>query len=219
MLNLAETVRISTIVPVAPIPQSPCQQNTTHYVSSVSSYAIGPIDPVQLITTHAPLSTGEACPLLTPARLPLWIRNDSAFRDGYEQNYYSEEEEEEEEEWTVSQLVNLLYTKLRGDCYSKLEALFGEVRPDFGPWEVGWLLRDLTRLAETNRILALTGIAHLCFLVSFLPQDPPTSWPPTGLIRARWPHTDALKAYRARVRVYREQGKDYQEAQRLALCE
>jgi hypothetical protein len=215
MLNYAETASSSTIVPLALVLQSQCQQDTAHHISSVFSYAIGPIDPAQLISLHAHLSTGEECPLLTPARLPLWILSDPAFRDGYEQNYYSEEEEEE---WTVSQLVNLIYAKLRGDCYSKLESLFGEVGPDFGPWEVGWLLRDLTRLAETNRTLALTGIAHLCFLLSFLPQDPPTSWPPAGLIRARWLHNDALKAYRARVRVYREQGKSFAEAQRLALC-
>jgi len=166
---------------------------------------------------HAPLSDGQEVFLLVPTHLPLSVLNDPAFQDGYERNYYSEEEAEEEE-WTVSQLVNQIYSNLRGDLCGKLGSLFGEVAPDFGPWEVGWLLRDLTRLAETDWTLALVGIAHLCFLLSFLPQDPPSSWPPAGLLRARGPHNDALKDYRARVRDYREQGKSFDEAQRLALA-
>ncbi len=59
MLTYAETARSSTIVPLAPVSQGQRQQDTAHYVSSAFSYAIGPIDPAQLITMHAHLSDGE----------------------------------------------------------------------------------------------------------------------------------------------------------------
>lgn len=155
--------------------------------------------------------------LLVPKSVPLRILHHPEFRDGYERNYFSQEEEEEEdEEWSgVSQMVNLIYSKVLGEGFEDLSS--GKVAPDFGVWEIGWLLRDFTRLAEADRTLALTGMAHLCFLVSFLPQEPPASWPLASLLRAWWQHNDAVKAYRARVRLYREQGKSYNEAQRLAL--
>jgi len=106
--------------------------------------------------------------------------NHPEFRDGYERNSFTEEGEEDKEWSTVSHMVNLIYSKLLGKSFEDL--VTSEVEPSFGAWEIGWLLRDFTRLAETDRMLALTGIAHLCFLVSFLPPQPPVSWPPTGLV-------------------------------------
>lgn len=157
--------------------------------------------------------------LLVPKRLPLWVLNHPGFHDGYEQNVFTEEEEEEHEWSTVPHMVNLLYAKLLGEGFEDWSS--GEVEPDFGVWEIGWLLRDFTRLAQTDPIFALTGLAHLCFLISFLPLQPPAFWPPLGLVQARSQHNAAVKAYRARVRIYREQGKSYGKAQRLALsaCE
>jgi hypothetical protein len=69
MLNYAETASSSSIVPLASLSQSQYQQDTAQYVSSVSSYAIGPISPAQLVARHGHLSAGEECRLLTPARL------------------------------------------------------------------------------------------------------------------------------------------------------
>lgn len=92
------------------------------------------------------------------------------------------------------------------------------MRADILPWQVGWLLRDLTRLAETDRLLAYTGLAHLCFLLPLLTQSRPTDWPRREPYHAYILHDRAVKAYRARVRLYREQGKSYDEAQRLALA-
>ena len=219
MLNYAETARSSTIVPLAVVSQSQCQQDTAHHISSVLSYAIGPIDPAQLITMHAHLSTGEVCTLLTPTQLPLPILNDPAFRDGYEWNYATEEEGEEEEEWTtiVTRLVNHVYTSLTDTRFYR-DFDTGKVRPDFLSWQIGWLLRDVTRLAETDRTLALVGIAHLCFLLPLLTQERPSDWPRYEPYHARILHDRAVKAYRAHVRLYREQGKCFDEAQRLALC-
>lgn len=112
----------------------------TRPISSVSSYAIGPIDSAQLIPMHVHLSTGEECLLLTPAPLPLSILNDPAFLDGYAWNYMSEEEgDEEEEAWTtiVTRLVNHIYTSLTDTrCYRDLAT--GEVVSDFLPWHVGY---------------------------------------------------------------------------------
>lgn len=75
----------------------------------------------------------------------------------------------------------------------------------------------MTRLAETDRILALVGMAHLCFLLPLLTQERPSDWPRSEPYHARILHDRAVKTYRARVRVCREQGKSFDEAQRLAL--
>ncbi len=215
MLNYAETTRSSTIVPLAVVSQSQCQQNTTRPISL--SYAIGPIDAVQIVIMHVHLSDGEAFTQLIPTHLPLSILNDPAFRDGYEWNFASEEERGEEEDWTSigTRLVNHIYTSLTDTSFYRDS---GEVRPDFLPWQVGWLLRDLTRLAETDRTFAYVGIAHLCFLLPLLTQERPSDWPRYEPYHARILHDRAVKAYRAHVRLYREQGKCFDEAQRLALC-
>ena len=83
---------------------------------------------------------------------------------------------------------------------------------------IGFLFGALARLAETEKTLALTGLAHLWFLLSFLPLDP-LSWPPYRLTLTDMDaeHTGAMRAYRAQVRFYRVQGKSFTQAQRLAL--
>lgn len=159
MLEQLDRVQVSTT------PASPA-------FSAVSSYVIGPIDPSQLVSVHAHCSNGEQCPLLLPKHFPLWIPNHPEFRDGYEQNFFTEEDEDNAQWGTVPHMVNLIYAKLCGEGFGDL--VTGEVEPDFGAWEIGWLLRDFTRLAETDRALALTGMAHLCFLVAFLPAELPT---------------------------------------------
>src|SRR6266702_1528153 len=104
MLNYAETVSISTILPLESVPCSQPQDDA----ASTFSYGIGPIDPAQIITIHTQLSTDDECSLLLPVRLPRLILDDPAFRNGYEYNYLTEEERDEEEEWTatVTRLVN-----------------------------------------------------------------------------------------------------------------
>lgn len=185
------------------------------------SYVIGPIDPTQIITMHAQLSTGDECSLLLPVHLPRHILDDPAFRDGYEYNYLSEEEENgEQEEWmsSVPRVVNHIYASLT-DARFYRDLLTGEVVEDFLPWELGWLLRDLTRVAETDRTLAYVGIGHLCFLLPLLTQHRPVDWPRTEPYHPVYQHDRAVKAYRARVRFYRGLGTSYDEAQRLALVE
>jgi hypothetical protein len=125
------------------------------------------------------------------------------FKEGYT------ESDPEEEEWTVPKLVNEVYHLLAELCY--------EDEPDFCPWTFGFLLGELASLAERDRTLALTGLAHSCFLLSFILLDNVLSLPPYGLIRARLRHNDALRIYRARVRTWREQGVCFSKAQRLAL--
>jgi hypothetical protein len=214
MLNYAETTHVSTIVSVAALPQDQHQD----IAASTFSYVIGPIDPAQIIAMHVHLSTGDECALLLPVHLPRPILDDPAFRDGYECNYLSEEEGDEQEDWMtcVTRLVNHIYSSLT-DARFYRDIVTGEIVSDFLPWQVGWLLRDLTRLAETDRTLAHVGIGHLCFLLPLLMQDRPVNWPRYEPYRADILHTRTVKAYRARVRFYREQGKNYNEAQRLAL--
>lgn len=64
-------------------------------LSPMSSYAIGPIDPAQLLTLHAHLSTGEECSLLVPVSLPSSILTHSMFKEGYECSYMESGTEEE----------------------------------------------------------------------------------------------------------------------------
>ena len=191
----------------------PCSQSQEHTVdrtqalssSAVSPYAIGPLDPAQITTLHAHLSTGEECSLLVTIHLPPAILTHPVFKEGYECSYT---ESDPQEEWTVPKLVN--------EIYHILAELYDEDEPDFCPWTLGFLLGELASLAERDKTLALVGLAHYCFLLPFISLDPP-SWPFYRLIRACWRHNDALRTYRARVRIYREKGKSFAEAQRLAL--
>lgn len=85
-------------------------------------------------------------------------------------------------------------------------------------WAVSWLLCVLTRLAERDETLAAVGLAHLCFLLPLLAQPHPASWSDYDPFEAGFRHNPAIRAYRRHVKTYREQGKSYEEAQRLALA-
>ncbi len=215
MLNYAETASSSTIVPWMSVPHSQCQKNVadcTSSLSSVSSYAIGPVDPMQITLLQAHLSSGEECSLLVPIHLPLSFFIDPMFKEGYEWGYL---DGELEAQWSVPHLVNWTFNTLSQELWD--ERAWEALGLHLPAWIVGWVLGDLARLAETERTLALVGIAHLCFLLPFLSLDTPF-WPPCSVQRAHFPHTQALRTYRAQVRTYREQGKSFAEAQRLALA-
>lgn len=210
MLTSAETASSSTIALVESVPNSQYRECSTDPLSPYS-YAIGPLDSVQLTTLPVQLSSGQACTLLLPLNVPPSLLHDPQFAEGYEAGYL---DPETEAEWSVPQLVNWTYHFIQRDLH------FEEAWEDFGlhlpAWIVGCVLGDLAGLAETERTLALVGVAHLSFLLPFLTFDSPF-WPPVNLYRAGFPHQVALCAYRARVRSYREQGKSFEEAQRLAL--
>jgi hypothetical protein len=172
-----------------------------------SSYAIGPIDPTHLRALHVCLSNHQQICLLVPADLPPSVLNHPQFREGYEWGYL---ECDTAREWSVPQMVNAIYLALHRE-------LQGEQRLSRYAWAVGFLLGDLASLAERERTLALVGIAHLCFLLACIPLDACSLYPDDCLMHMSAPHADALRAYRAEVRSYREQGKSFQEAQCLAL--
>jgi hypothetical protein len=175
--------------------------------TAVSSYVVGPLDPTQFITMHAQLSTGEECSLLVPAHLPAALLAHPAFKVGYEWGYLRSDPEAEE--WTVPKLLNNVYASLCGiDDDTKLDGSF---------WP-GFVLGRLAGIAEQNQMLALTGLAHFRFLFPLFTQDRPADWPRYEPYHPVYQHDRAVKAYRTRVRVYREQGKSYDEAQQLALA-
>lgn len=217
MSTYAEPATIRTLILIAPIPGSLSQEETTpeppEHTSpepeppDPSSYVVGPIDPTTLIPVRVRLSTGETIACSIPPFIPLAILRHPWFREGCEWGY--NETDLEEEAYTFPKLLN--------EVYGMLDELRYEPRSDFGPWTIGFVLGELARLAEQDRLLALTGLAHYCFVLSFLS---PGSWsyPFLRLIWARDPHIQAMKAYRARIRMYREQGKSFEEAQRLALA-
>ncbi len=194
MFHYLDPVQVSTPAPLS--------------FSTVSLYAIGLLDPSRLTTMPASLAEGQEMALLLPAHLPTSVHTHPAFQEGcvwgYTEGVYTDE-------WSVPRLLN--------DLYAQLSDLFAEEEDteDY-PWTVGLLLGDLSRLAERDRTLALVGLAHLCFSLCLLKADKPTDWPFRTPLHARVWHNRAVKAYRAQVRVYREQGKNYQQAQRLALA-
>jgi len=129
------------------------------------------------------------------------------FKEGYKWGYL--EGDSEEDEWTVPKLVNELYQNLT-DLTCKHE-------PDVSLWTLGFVLGELASVAERDKTLALTGLVHVCFLLPLLTQDRPPSWPRHEPYHAGILHTRVVKAYRGRVRLYRQQGKSFAEAQHLAL--
>ncbi len=104
--------------------------------SPMSSYAIGPLDPMQFTPLHTHLSTGEEYSLLVPVQLPPSILTHPIFKDGYEWAYT---EGNPEEEWTVPKLVNEVYHFIAELCY--------EDEPDF----CAWMLEKGARHHATSR--------------------------------------------------------------------
>lgn len=182
--------------------------------SSGSSYAIGPIDEVQITTRSVQLSTGDTCTLLVPVTIPPALFDHQDFRQGYEWGYFEGHSEEDglEEGLTVPKLLN--------DLCKSLEEMYQLRQKDPGmyPWTPGHILGDMAGIAEWDRTLALTGLAHLCFLLPFFAQSCPSdgTYSEDYYHGARL-HLCAIKAYRERIRTYRAQGKSFAEAQRLAL--
>src|SRR5713226_763157 len=211
MLNYAETASSSTILPVGSVscrqPQEHAVARTSSFLSPpVYSYAIGPLDATQVTTLQAHLSTSEDVSLLVPTHLSPSILAHSWFKDGYECGYT---ESDPDEEYSVPKLVNEVYHILMELCY--------EDEANFCPWTLGFLLGELASLAERDRTLALTGLAHVCFLLPLLTQERPPCWPRYEPYHVGMLHHRAVRAYRARVRTYQEQGVCFSQAQRLAL--
>lgn len=213
MLNHAETIHSSTIVPLSVAPdqhqERPIDLIPSLFAAPGCSYAIGPVDPAQITTLSVPLSTDEMCFLLVPVQLPSAILTHPVFKEGYECGYL--EGVPQEEEWTVPKLVN--------EAYHSLAELFsGEVEPDFCPWTLGFLLGELASVTERDHLLALSGLAHFRALLTFCPLESTLPWPLSCLLRARCLHHDALLIYRRRARTCREQGMSFAQAQYFALA-
>lgn len=206
MLNYAETTGVSTIVSVPPLPQKSPSQDSP---ASPFSYVIGPIDPAQIITMHAQLSTGDECVLLVPVQLPPSILTHLAFKEGYECGYL--EGNQQEEVWTFPKVLNEIYAELREGHNDADPA-------DAVPWTLGFLLGELASLAEQDQTLALTGLAHFAFLIPLFAHKRPADWPRREPYHPYYRHRHVMKVYRERIRAYKEQGKSFDEAQRLAVA-
>ena len=212
MLHYADTYRSSTIVSVPRISSyDPSLLPTpSSFVSSSFSYAVGPIDPTCLTSLHTHLSTGDECCLLIPVQLPPALHTHPVFKEAYECAYL--ESYAGEEEWSIPKLLNTLYRELNDlQRYAK--------EPDVYPWTVGFMLGVLALIAEQDRTLALTGLAHYCFVLPLMTLARPSSWPRREPYNAFLFHQRAVKKYRVRVHTYQEQGKSFDEAQSLALQE
>jgi|SRR5579859_1469277 len=178
----------------------------------LARYAIGPIDPAQLITLWARVWNCQQICLLVPAHVPLSVLNDPEFKRGCEWGSLAAEDEAEAGVvWSVPKVLNSIYLWLARE-------LWGERDRGRYAWMVGFLLGYLAGVAETESVLALVGIAHLCFLLACIPLEEWSCNPKARLGQMEKVHRDAIRAYRVHVRLYREHGKSFQEAQRLALA-
>lgn len=166
------------------------------------SYALSPMDEFFLAPMEMQSANGEYFSLLVPVHLPVSSFDALAFQKGAVIGYECREEMGE----TPVQVVNLVYRGFQGDLSA------GGVYA----WNVGFLLGCLSALAEVNCQLALVGIAHLCFLVSSMPNCSTAAFR-RALIHVGTLHDAVVQTYRARVRAFREQGMGFEEAWQLAL--
>ncbi len=128
----------------------PIEKYAVDQITRASSYTVGPMDDFDVITTTASGPDGEEYSLLVPRYLPIWILTHPKFRDGFERNYLTEEGEDDRQ-WKqgIPHTLNLIYSKLCGEGFEELDTR--KPAPDFGAWEIGYLLRDFTRLARMIR--------------------------------------------------------------------
>ena len=140
--------------------------------------------------------------MLVPLRLPGSLYEALAFENGAAIGYkYGDGMGE-----TPIQVVNRVYRDFcdelrRGGTY---------------PWIVGYLLGCFTACIEQDRQLALVGMAHVCFLVSRLPDCTSAAFH-RALSQIETFHNAVVRAYRAQVRTLREQGMSSAEAWQSAL--
>lgn len=165
-----------------------------------------------MITEYrVPGSDGGEFVLFVPtgAGFPVALLADPAFFNGcvwgYEQSFL-----EEDETWTPLQVTNWLFQGLAGKPYDADEAAYS--------WYVGFLLGGLSSLAHRDRLLALVGMAHLCFLLVHIPAAVGEAYA-QACSDASCLHNEVLGIYRARVREWKAQGVDTWDAFRLALGE
>lgn len=207
MLNFDETPCRSTFVPHPS--ENQCPHQTVFSVSAVFSYAIGPLASAQFRSLQVSLSEEDGqYSLLVPVHLPPELLADPDFLDATEYGYL--EGNPQETVWSVPKLVN--------ELYGNLNELRERPEPDMYPWTPGFLLGMLASIVEQDRTLGLTGLAHFAFLLPFFTQPRPFDWPRYEPYHPFFAHTRAIKAYRVRVRSYREHGRSFAEAQRLALA-
>lgn len=176
---------------------------------TVSSYTIGPLDQAQITMRSIQLSTSGTCTMLLPLSFPSDVSTHSLFQQGYETAYL--EGELDAKSCTVPELLNDLYRTLTDLRYRHKD-------PGMYPWTLGFVLGELAYIAECDNTLALVGLAYVCFLLPLFTHPRPSDWPRYEPYNTRAWHDHAIRAYRRRVRAYREQGKSFEEAQRLALC-
>lgn len=179
--------------------------------SRVNSYVLGPLDLSRVTWLDVDPLDAPAfkLPVLVSPDLPALLLRRSRFRDGAIVGY--EVTDLGEEIGGAGPLpvrvANWLWRAfswdlLHGSSYA---------------WTVGYLLGALAFLAETDRELALVGLAHLSFLLSLVPNVPHPLLS-LALHRAGASHNLAVRDYRAKVRTLREQGMDLLQASRLALA-
>lgn len=169
-------------------------------------YALGPVEEASVTERRLSSSvSGSFCVLVPASRVlseELLAHPDfeagAAF--GYGAGF-------EEESYTPAQLVNALAGNFWRDLYAGASYA----------WAAGFTLGMLSAIAEGDRLLALVGMAHFCFLLSLVPNVMGDALL-RALGHAACLHKLVLGAYRERIRALKSQGASFAEACRLALC-
>ena len=178
----------------------------TRPASSASTYAIGPIAPARLVTWKAMLTTGHEITLRVPKQLPLSVLTHQAFKAGMDDGYFACDLDHMTATQTVSDIYQYLY--------------FAVDEEDSMEWcadSIGFVVGELSWLIGIAKMRALTGLAHLDFLLSFFPLDPLSF--PEARVRSqmRHEHHEAMRSYRAHFEGSRIKGQSDREAERLTL--
>ncbi len=172
-----------------------------------AAYTLGPIDSATLCELQVRFDESHVFQLLTPGPddLPVSLLADPDFRKGCLFGYGNSEGFAS---FSPVQLANYLHR----DWCANLHA--GDASY---AWCAGHTLGLLSGIAEEDRLLALVGIAHFCFLLACVPHRSHPAFD-RMLQEVSFLHNIALRAYRERVRALKAGGMAIEEAWRLALC-
>lgn len=185
--------------------------NSLHtHSNNVVSYALGPLHTSQVTEQACQLPNGLEYTLLIPQGLPSIVLDNPDFLQDCEFGYSSCDDLLP----SPMALANWIYTLLQDDFHLPNAHEAFHPYPSIAAFAVGWL----SALAETDRTLALVGLAHLLFLLSYMPATDSLPILQRELGHAWYRQKQALQDYRARVRDLRAQGVELQAAYQQAYA-
>lgn len=171
------------------------------------SYAVGPLDPGLLTTYERCTDNGYPYVASVPTAFPASLVNHPEFWSGVEWGYALFDEQVPT---SPMALLNWMYLTVQENLLSDESAV--DLYVYVAAFHVGWL----AGLAKYDMLLAHVGLAHLCFLLTFIPSNKPARWCFSINEDAAFEQKLVLTAYRARLRALAAEGVALREAYQQA---